>query len=80
MLSIKHVFLIYVIKYIEKLTTWSQKERNSSRHLLLFDRMQAKMSFCLHKHFKEAAKFRRKWTQARLEPFFRRNTLKSNAR
>ena len=80
MLSIWHIFLIYVIKYIEKLTTWSQKEHNAGRQLLLFDRMQAKMPFCLHKHFKEAAKFRRKWSQARLEPFFRRNALKSSLR
>lgn len=79
MLLIKHIFLIYVINYIEELTTWSQKERNSSRHFLLFDRMQVKTLFCLHKHFKEAAKFRRKWSQARFESIFQRNALKSNA-
>ena len=79
MLSFKRVFLIYVIKYIEKLTTWSQKEHNAGRHLLPFDSMQAKTPFCLHKHFKEAAKFRRKWSQARFGSFFRRNALKSNA-
>ena len=79
MLCINSVFLIYVIKCIGKLTTWSKNEHNAGRQLLPFDRVQAKMPFCLHKHFEETAKFRRKWSQARFESFFQRNALKSNA-
>ena len=79
MLCINSVFLIYVIKYIGKLTTWSKNEHNAGRLFLPFDRMQAKTPFCLHRHFEEVAKFQRKWFQARFESFFQRNALKSNA-
>ena len=79
MLPVECVFLIYVITYIDQLTTWSQSEHNAGRQFLPFDRVQAKTLFCLHMHFKEAANFRRKWSQARFGSFFRRNALKSNA-
>ena len=58
MLYINSVFLIYVIKYIGKLTTWNKNEHNAGRLFLPFDRMQAKTPFCLHKHFEEVAKYK----------------------
>ena len=36
-----------------------KKERNVSRYLLLFDRMQVKTPFCLHVNFEKVAKFGR---------------------